>query len=103
MLIIDDIKIQALRSIGPAPVRHYDSLLLPDDTRNPKVLVLAILTAYDLGELASLTRHSNPNYLSATFHQADTTYRLSARVKSEDSWLLCNSVVSLWLDIHNMG
>ncbi|GAP02378.1 hypothetical protein FPFC_012580 [Fructobacillus pseudoficulneus] len=78
--MIEAIKTKELVQMGPAKDRDWEDLALPDLGQSPKELVLAVIAAYDLGELISQAHTSNPKVLKATVEKDGTSYHLSAKI-----------------------
>ncbi|CAK8053632.1 hypothetical protein [Eupransor demetentiae] len=84
MLNIHAISTKSMSRKGPAVTKDYDSLFLtlPSDT-SKKVIVNAIIEAYDLGQLESITNHTNTSKIKARIHSSDGPLLLSAEVDAE--------------------
>ncbi|GAP01229.1 hypothetical protein FFRU_050450 [Fructobacillus fructosus] len=84
MLIITKIQTKELKAIGPAEVTDWEDLAIPkNDFVDKKTLITAVVEAYDLGKLQTLSHISSPSVLKATVEKDGQTYHLSAKINQE--------------------
>ncbi|MBS9334930.1 hypothetical protein LQZ24_06185 [Fructobacillus sp. M1-13] len=84
MLIIEKITVQELKAIGQAETIAYDDLAIPEtEYGSKKDLVQAVIEAYDLGELTTLSHISSPHVLKAAIEKSGHDYQLQAKIRQE--------------------
>ncbi len=84
MLIITKIQTKELKAIDPAEVTDWEDLAIPEnDFVDKKTLITAVVEAYDLGKLQTLSHISSPSVLKATVEKDGQTYHLSAKINHE--------------------
>ncbi|MBS9335747.1 hypothetical protein [Fructobacillus papyrifericola] len=84
MLVISKIQTKELKALGQAEIKDWDELAIPEsDFISKKDLVKAVIEAYDLGDLQTLSHVSSPSVLKATVEKEGQAYHLSARIREE--------------------
>ncbi|MCK8616797.1 hypothetical protein LNP00_00230 [Fructobacillus sp. M158] len=84
MIIIQKIQTKELKAIGPAEVKEWDDLAIPEnDFIDKKALVAAVIEAYDLGELETFSHIASPSVLKATVEKDGQSYHLSGKIHQE--------------------